>query len=62
MKKDLKNLVASLTIVAVVAIIAMMICSLAALGYNSKITMDKEKIEVNTSNSDSNLSNTEERT
>lgn len=37
----------SSTIVSIVAIIAMMICCLAGLGYNSKISIEKEKIEVN---------------
>ena len=32
--------------VVVVAILSMMVCSLAALGYNSRISMEKEKIEV----------------
>jgi len=36
------------TIVAVVAIIAIAICCLATLGYNSKISIEKEKIEVAT--------------
>jgi len=38
----------SLTIVSVVAIIAMAVICLASLGYNSKISMEKEKIEVTT--------------
>ena len=37
----------SSTIVSIVAIIEMMICCLAGLGYNSKISIEKEKIEVN---------------
>ena len=47
----------SLTIVAIVAIISIMICCLAALGYNSKVSIEKEKIEVDASISNSNLSN-----
>lgn len=43
--KDIYILI-SLTIVALVAIIAIMICCLAALGYNSKMSIEKEKIEV----------------
>ena len=44
----------SSTLVSIVAIIAMMTCSLSALGYNSKIIVEKEKIEVSAhSNSDS---------
>lgn len=41
----------SLTIVAMTSIIAIMICCLSALGYNSKVTLEKEKIEVSTTNS-----------
>ena len=48
MDKTNQNMVFSLTIVAVVAILSMMVCSLAALGYNSRISMEKEKIEVDT--------------
>lgn len=40
----------SLAIVAIVAIISIMICCLAALGFNSKVTVQKEKIEINTAN------------
>ncbi len=36
----------SLTIVSVMAIIAIMICCLASLGCNTRITIEKEKIEV----------------
>ena len=46
MKENTNKLIVSFTIVAVVAIISVMICCLAALGYNSKISMEKEKIEV----------------
>ena len=38
----------SLTIVAITAIVSIMVCCLSALGYNSKVTMEKEKIEVST--------------
>ncbi len=48
MKENTNKLIVSFTIVAVVAIISIMICCLAALGYNSKISMEKEKIEVDT--------------
>lgn len=41
----------SLTIVSMTAIVAIMICCLASLGYNSKITMEKKKIEVYATNS-----------
>lgn len=44
----------SLTIVAITSIIAIMICCLSALGYNSKVTLEKEKIEVSTTNSNLN--------
>ena len=46
MKENLSKTIRSLTIVAVVSILAIMICCLAALGYNSKISIEKEKIEV----------------
>ena len=49
MEKANQTMVFSLTIVAVVEILSMMVCSLAALGYNSRISMEKEKIEVNAS-------------
>lgn len=38
----------SLTIISVIAIVAMAIICLASLGYNSKILMEKGKIEVTT--------------
>lgn len=47
MNESLKESILSTTIISVVAIIAMAICCLAALGYNSKISIEKEKIEVN---------------
>ena len=43
-----KSSIISLTIVASTAIIAIMICCLSALGYNSKVSIEKEKIEVST--------------
>ncbi len=46
MKENTNKLIVSFTIVAVVVIMSIMICCLAALGYNSKISMEKEKIEV----------------
>ena len=48
MKTDLQKIVNSSTIVSAIAIIAMAICCLAALGYNSKVTIEKEKIEAST--------------
>ena len=49
MNESLKKSIQSSTVVSVVAIVAMAICCLAALGYNSKISVEKEKIEVNAS-------------
>lgn len=46
MNESLKKSIQSSTVVSVVA---MAICCLAALGYNSKISVEKEKIEVNAS-------------
>ena len=46
MKDAMSRTVRSLTIVAVISILAIMVCCLAALGYNSKISIEKEKIEV----------------
>lgn len=46
MKDNTNKLIFSLTIVAMCAIISIMICCLAVLGYNSKISIEKEKIEV----------------
>ena len=54
MNDSLIKSIHSSTIISVIAIVAMAICCLAALGYNSKISMEKEKIEVS-SNSNSNL-------
>lgn len=47
MNDCLKKSIQSSTIISIVAIIAMAICCLAALGYNSKVSVEKEKIEVN---------------
>ena len=49
MNESLKKSIQSSTVVSVVTIVAMAICCLAALGYNSKISVEKEKIEVNAS-------------
>ena len=49
MNDCLKKSIQSSTIISIVAIIAMAICCLAALGYNSKVSVEKEKIEVNAS-------------
>ncbi len=46
MKDNFEKIIISFTIVSVVAIISIMICCLAALGYNSKLSIEKEKIEV----------------
>lgn len=46
MKTTNDKMVVSLTIVAITAIISIMICCLAALGYNSRVRVEKEKIEV----------------
>lgn len=48
MRDSLNSMVFSLSIVSVVAILSIMICCLAALGFNSKVTLEKEKIEVDT--------------
>jgi hypothetical protein len=47
MKENFNKIFFSWAIVSIVAIISIMICCLAALGYNSKISIEKEKIEVN---------------
>ena len=49
MNESLQKSIQSSTAVSVIAIIAMATCCLAALGYNSKISVEKEKIEVNAS-------------
>ena len=46
--KSLEQSIRSSTIVSVVAIIAIAVCCLAALGFNSRISMEKGKIEVST--------------
>ena len=56
MRDSLNSMVFSLSIVSVVAILSIMICCLAALGFNSKFKPEKKKIEVN-SESNSNLKN-----
>lgn len=48
MRENTNKSIISLTIVAIVAIISIMVCCLASLGYNSKISIEKEKIEVAT--------------
>ena len=48
---SISTCIKSLTIVSIAAIISIMICCLASLGYNSKITVEKEKIEVTANNS-----------
>ena len=50
MKENYTKAIYSLTIVSIVAIIAIMICCLSAMGFNSKVTVEKERIEVSTSN------------
>lgn len=50
MSENLNRSIISLTIVCVVAILSIMICCLAALGYNSRISIEKEKIEVDATN------------
>jgi amino acid permease len=46
MKRNMNKIIISFTIVSVIAIISIMVCCLAALGYNSKVSIEKEKIEV----------------
>lgn len=46
MKGNMNKIIISFTIVSVIAIISIMVCWLAALGYNSKVSIEKEKIEV----------------
>lgn len=46
MKSNMNKIIISFTIVLVIAIISIMVCCLAALGYNSKVSIEKEKIEV----------------
>lgn len=54
MKVAMNKIIIALTIVCVISIISIMICCLAALGYNSKVTMQEKKIEVDTTKSDLN--------
>lgn len=46
MKSNMNKIIISFTIVSVIAIISIMVCCFAALGYNSKVSIEKEKIEV----------------
>ena len=46
MKSSFNKMIISFSVVSVIAILSIMICCLAALGYNSKISIEKEKIEV----------------
>ena len=46
MKSNMNKIIIPFTIVSVIAIISIMVCCLAALGYNSKVSIEKEKIEV----------------
>lgn len=46
MKSNMNKIIISFTIVSVIAIILIMVCCLDALGYNSKVSIEKEKIEV----------------
>lgn len=54
---SIKSSYTALSIVAVVAIVAISICFLSLTGFNSQISVSKEKIEVTTENSNSNFSN-----
>ena len=56
MNENLTKSINFFVFVSVIAIIAMAICCLAALGYNSRISIEKEKIEVDTT-SNFNLTN-----
>lgn len=51
MNENLTKSINSSTIISVIAIISMAICCLATLGYNSRISIEKEKIEFNSTNS-----------
>ncbi len=53
---ELKSSIIAFAVVSIVAILSIMICCLAALGFNSKVRLEKQKIEVNTE-SNSNLKN-----
>ncbi len=48
---SINNAIKLLALVSIVAIISIMICCLTALGFNSKVTVQKEKIEVTANNS-----------
>lgn len=48
--KEYTKAIYSSTIVSIVAIVAIMICCLSAMGFNSKVTIEKEKIEVSATN------------
>lgn len=50
----------ALAIVAIVAIVALSVCYLSSNGFNAQFSVDKEKIEVTTENSNSNFSNMNE--
>ena len=50
----------AITVIAIVAIVALSICYLSSNGFNTQLSVDKEKIEVTTENSNSNFSNTNE--
>ena len=46
MQENFGKMIISLVTVSVISIISIMICCLATLGYSSKISVEKEKIEV----------------
>ena len=49
--ESISTCIKSLTIVSIAAILSIMICCLASLGFSSKLTVEKEKIEVTANNS-----------
>lgn len=53
MNENMAKSINSSTIVSIVAIVSIAVCCLAALRYNSRISIEKEKIEVS-ANSNSN--------
>lgn len=57
---SIKSNYTALSIVAVVAIVTISICFLSLIGFNSQVSVSKEKIEVTTQNSNSNFSNESE--
>jgi amino acid permease len=61
MKENFNKIIFSWAIVSIAAIISIMICCLAALGYNSKISIEKEKIEVNSQTNFNQNTNSQER-